>query len=46
MVNSLLGVVFTKPFDILPEIIRSRLPHFEFLGLYLDMFDQNFDQTF
>ena len=38
----------TKTFDILPEIIMEyqifvglTLPHFEFLSLYLDMFDQN-----
>jgi hypothetical protein len=40
--------LFTKIFDILPEIIMEyvsdiglSLPHFEFLGLYLDMVDKN-----
>ena len=43
-----LGGLFTKTFDILPEIIIEYVsdlgltfPHFEFLSLYLDMFDQN-----
>ena len=55
-VNSYPGVLLTKIFDILPKIIMEylglTLPHFEFLDLYLDMFDQNWcfvlvtDQTF
>ena len=41
-VNSLLGVLLTKTFDILPEIIIDlglTFPHFEFSSLYLDIFD-------
>ena len=37
--------MFTKTFDIVPEIIMEyqilTLPHFELLGMYLDMFDEN-----
>ena len=43
--NSYPGVLLTKIFDILPknimEYLGLTLPHFEFLDLYLDMFDQN-----
>ena len=46
-VNTQLEVLFTKTFDILPEIVNGisdlclTPPRFEFLGLYLGMFDWN-----